>query len=90
VGHNDVLIKIHRSAICGTDMQLYILDDAGAEKRAVPMAVGHEYAGEIVRWQRGARLHNGDRVSGEGLSPAVIVELSPGRRHLCRNTSASR
>ena len=48
VGHNDVLIKIHRSAICGTDMHIYNWDAWAQKTIPVPMAVGHEYSGEIV------------------------------------------
>ena len=48
VGHNDVLIKVHRSAICGTDMHIYNWDAWAQKTVPVPMAVGHEYAGEIV------------------------------------------
>ena len=48
VGHNDVLIKVHRSAICGTDMHIYNWDAWAQKTIPVPMAVGHEYSGEIV------------------------------------------
>ena len=48
VGHNDVLIKVHRSAICGTDMHIYNWDAWAQKTVPVPMAVGHEYSGEIV------------------------------------------
>jgi threonine 3-dehydrogenase len=67
-GPDDVLIKIHRTAICGTDLHIYKWDAWAAATIPVPMIVGHEYAGEIVHI--GARvtrkLHVGQRVSGEG------------------------
>ncbi len=57
VGHNDVLIKVNRSAICGTDMHIYNWDAWAQKTVPVPMAVGHEYSGEIVELgQRGARI----------------------------------
>jgi threonine 3-dehydrogenase len=46
VGHNDVLIKVHRSAICGTDMHIYNWDAWAQKTVPVPMAVGHEYSGD--------------------------------------------
>lgn len=67
-GPDDVLIKIHRTAICGTDLHIYKWDAWAAATVPVPMIVGHEYAGEIVQiGPRVARkLHVGQRVSGEG------------------------
>src|SRR5271168_4598665 len=67
VGHNDVLIKVHRTAICGTDMHIYNWDAWAQKTVPVPMAVGHEYSGEIVELGSEVRGFNtGDRVSGEG------------------------
>ena len=67
VGHNDVLIKVHRSAICGTDMHIYNWDAWAQKTVPVPMAVGHEYSGEIVALGSEVRgFQAGDRVSGEG------------------------
>ncbi len=67
-GPDDVLIRIKRTAICGTDMHIYHWDDWAAKTVPVPMIVGHEYSGEIV--EIGARvardLRVGQRVSGEG------------------------
>jgi len=48
VGHNDVLIKVHRSAICGTDIHIWKWDEWAQKTIPVPMHVGHEYVGEIV------------------------------------------
>jgi len=89
VGHNDVLIKVHRSAICGTDMHIYNWDAWAQKSVPVPMAVGHEYAGEIV--EIGSEVYGfkvGDRVSGEGhITCGHCRNCRAGRRHLCRNTS---
>ena len=89
VGHNDVLIKIHRSAICGTDMHIYNWDAWAQKTVPVPMAVGHEYAGEIVEIGSEVRgFKTGDRVSGEGhITCGHCRNCRAGRRHLCRNTS---
>jgi len=88
VGHNDVLIKVHRSAICGTDMHIYNWDAWAQKTVPVPMAVGHEYAGEIVELGSEVRgFSTGDRVSGEGhITCGFCRNCRAGRRHLCRNT----
>src|SRR6202171_4874722 len=89
VGHNDVLIKVHRSAICGTDMHIYNWDAWAQKTVPVPMAVGHEYSGEIVEvGSEGRGFEIGDRVSGEGhITCGHCRNCRAGRRHLCRNTS---
>src|SRR5262250_982238 len=88
VGHNDVLIKVHRSAICGTDMHIYNWDAWAQKTIPVPMAVGHEYSGEIVEVGSEVRGFSiGDRVSGEGhITCGYCRNCRAGRRHLCRNT----
>lgn len=88
VGHNDVLIKIRRTAICGTDMHIYNWDAWAQKNVPVPMAIGHEYCGEIVELGSEVRgLQVGDRVSGEGhITCGFCRNCRAGRRHLCRNT----
>ena len=88
IGHNDVLIRMHKTAICGTDMHIYKWDDWARRTIHVPMAVGHEYAGEIVAVGSEVRgFAVGDRVSGEGhLTCGYCRNCRAGRRHLCRNT----
>src|SRR5512146_1571323 len=67
VGHNDVLIEIAKTAICGTDMHIYNWDAWARKTIPVPMAVGHEYCGRIVDVGSEVRgFKPGDRVSGEG------------------------
>ncbi len=87
-GHNDVLIRIRKTAICGTDMHIWHWDDWARRTIPVPMAVGHEYAGEIVALGSEVQgLAVGDRVSGEGhLTCGHCRNCRAGRRHLCRNT----
>ncbi|NVK23991.1 MAG: alcohol dehydrogenase catalytic domain-containing protein, partial [Gammaproteobacteria bacterium] len=64
VGHNDLLIKIRKTAICGTDMHIYNWDDWAKQTIPVPMVVGHEYVGEVVDMGQEVRGFNvGDRVS---------------------------
>ena len=86
VGHNDVLIKVHRSAICGTDMHIYNWDAWAQKTVPVPMAVGHEYSGEIVDMGSEVRgFHTGDRVSGEGhITCGHCRNCRAGRRHSSR------
>ena len=88
IGHNDVLIRVHRSAICGTDMHIYNWDAWAQKAVPVPMTVGHEYSGEIVDMGVEVRgLSTGDRVSGEGhITCGHCRNCRAGRRHLCRNS----
>lgn len=87
-GPNDLLIKIKKSSICGTDVHIYNWD-AWAEKTIpVPMIVGHEYVGTVAAV--GSEVQGfkvGDRVSGEGhVTCGHCRNCRAGRRHLCRNT----
>jgi threonine 3-dehydrogenase len=88
VGPNDVLIKIAKTAICGTDMHIYQWDAWAQKTIPVPMAVGHEYYGRIV--DMGSEVRGfavGDRVSGEGhLTCGFCRNCRAGRRHLCIHT----
>jgi len=88
VGNNDVLIKIHKTAICGTDVHIYNWDEWAQATIPVPMTIGHEFAGEIVEMGANvSELKIGDIVSGEG---HIVCERCrnclAGRRHLCPNT----
>ena len=88
IGHNDVLIEIQKTAICGTDMHIYKWDAWAQKTIPVPMAVGHEYCGRIVEVGSEVRgLAIGDRVSGEGhVTCGYCRNCRAGRRHLCINT----
>lgn len=87
-GVNDVLIKIGQTAICGTDIHIYLWDAWAQATIPVPMTVGHEFYGEIVEVGREVNgLKPGQRVSGEGhLTCGFCRNCRAGRRHLCRNT----
>lgn len=86
-GHNDVLIKIKMSSICGTDVHIYNWDQWAQATIPVPMVVGHEYAGEVVEVGSEVRgIACGDRVSGEGhITCGYCRNCRAGRRHLCMN-----
>lgn len=88
IGYNDVLIKIKKSAICGTDLHIHNWDAWAQKTIPVPMVVGHEYVGVIEKLGAGVtHLKVGQRVSGEG---HVVCNhcrnCRAGKRHLCRNT----
>ena len=89
IGINDVLIKIDRTAICGTDMHIYNWDSWAQATIPVPMVVGHEFVGEIV--DIGANVNDfrpGQIVSGEGhVVCGRCRNCMAGRRHLCAQTS---
>ncbi|MFC6438583.1 L-threonine 3-dehydrogenase [Bowmanella sp. JS7-9] len=89
VGPNDLLIKIRKTAICGTDMHIFHWDDWSQKTIPVPMVVGHEYVGEVVDMgSEVAGFKVGDRVSGEGhITCGHCRNCRAGRRHLCRNTT---
>ncbi|MFO1399793.1 MAG: L-threonine 3-dehydrogenase [Steroidobacteraceae bacterium] len=88
MGPNDIRIRIGKTAICGTDMHIYLWDHWAQKTIPVPMAVGHEYCGVIV--EIGSEVQGfavGDRVSGEGhITCGYCRNCRAGRRHLCRNT----
>jgi threonine 3-dehydrogenase len=88
MGHNDLLIKIKKTAICGTDIHIYNWDEWAQKTIPVPMVVGHEYAGEVVDiGQEVKGFAVGDRVSGEGhITCGHCRNCRGGRTHLCRNT----
>lgn len=89
IGPNDVLIRMRKTAICGTDMHIWHWDEWAQRTVPVGMQVGHEYCGEIVEMGSEVRgLAIGDRVSGEGhITCGHCRNCRAGRRHLCRNTA---
>lgn len=86
-GHNDLLIKIRKTAICGTDVHIYNWDDWSRKTIPVPMIIGHEYVGEVVGMGEEVQgFAIGDRVSGEGhITCGHCRNCRAGRTHLCRN-----
>ena len=88
VGHNDLLIKIHKTAICGTDVHIYNWDHWSQQTVPVGLVTGHEYVGEVVGMgEEVTGFKVGDRVSGEGhITCGYCRNCRAGRRHLCRNS----
>ena len=87
-GENDVLIKIHKTAICGTDLHIYNWDKWSQEHVQPPRVIGHEYVGEIA--EVGANVHNfkiGQTVSGEGhIVCGVCRNCRAGNKQWCHAT----
>ena len=88
IGINDVLVRVHYTGICGTDVHIYQWDDWAQKTIKVPMAIGHEFVGEIV--EVGSNVNDfypGDIVSGEGhVVCGRCRNCLAGRRHLCAST----
>ena len=85
---NEVLIKIKKTAICGTDVHIYQWDEWAQKTIPVPMHVGHEFVGEIAALGKAVKGHFvGERVSGEGhIVCGHCRNCKAGHRHLCINT----
>ncbi|WP_075654272.1 L-threonine 3-dehydrogenase [Pseudochrobactrum sp. B5] len=88
IGPNDVLIKVKKSAICGTDVHIWNWDQWAQNTVPVPMVVGHEFMGEIAEIGSAVTKYKiGERVSGEGhIVCGKCRNCRAGRGHLCRNT----
>src|SRR6476659_8155438 len=88
IGINDVLIRVHRTGICGTDLHIYKWDEWAARTIPVPLVVGHEFVGEIVEvGSNVADFKPGQIVSGEGhVVCGRCRNCLAGRRHLCADT----
>jgi threonine 3-dehydrogenase len=88
IGPEDVLIRVSRSAICGTDLHIYNWDEWAQRTIPVPMTVGHEFVGTVAALGHEVTgLTVGERVSGEGhITCGQCRNCRAGRRHLCRNT----
>ncbi len=84
----EVLVKIRKTAICGTDVHIYDWDKWSQETIPVPMTIGHEFVGEIVELGEGVKdFKVGDLVSGEGhIICGKCRNCLAGRRHLCKDT----
>jgi len=87
-GKNDVLIKIQKTAICGTDIHIYNWDEWASKTIPVPMVVGHEYVGIVEAFGSNVQdVIKGELVSGEGhITCGYCRNCRAGRRHLCPNT----
>ncbi|MDN2579446.1 L-threonine 3-dehydrogenase [Aquibium sp. ELW1220] len=88
IGPNDVLIKVKKTAICGTDVHIYKWDDWARKTVPVPLVTGHEFVGTVADFGSAVTgYHVGQRVSGEGhIVCGQCRNCRAGRGHLCRNT----
>ena len=89
IGINDVLIRVLRTGICGTDIHIFDWDEWARQTIPVPMAIGHEFVGEIVGVGSNVNdFHPGELVSGEGhVVCGRCRHCLAGARHLCTHTS---
>lgn len=89
IGINDVLIRVERTGICGTDVHIYNWDNWAQKTIPVPMVVGHEFVGQVVEvGSNVSDFHPGDIVSGEGhVVCGRCRNCLAGRRHLCAHTA---
>jgi threonine 3-dehydrogenase len=87
VGPGDVKIAVHKTSICGTDLHIYRWDEWAQQTIPVPMAVGHEFMGEITEVGEAVEgLRSGQRVSGEGhITCGHCRNCRAGRRHFCHH-----
>jgi len=87
-GPGDVLIKIKKTAICGTDLHIYNWDAWSQKTIKTPMVIGHEFVGEVVAVGQGVKdFKPGQRVSGEGhITCGTCRNCRAGNRHLCIHT----
>jgi threonine 3-dehydrogenase len=88
IGPEDVLIKIKKTAVCGTDIHIYEWNEWARNTIPVPMVIGHEFVGQIVELGENVKSVNaGDIVSGEGhIICGFCRNCQAGRRHLCKNS----
>jgi threonine 3-dehydrogenase len=88
VGINDVLIRVHKTGICGTDLHIHSWDDWAQRTIRVPMVVGHEFVGHVAGMGSNVSdFREGDLVSGEGhVVCGRCRNCMAGRRHLCART----
>jgi threonine 3-dehydrogenase len=88
INDNEVLIKVRKTSICGTDVHIYKWDSWAEKTIPVPMVVGHEFMGTIAEIGKNVKgLKVGDRVSGEGhITCNECPPCKKGKKHLCMNT----
>jgi len=87
-GVNDVIVKIKKTAICGTDLHIYMWDDWSKRTIKTPMIIGHEYMGYVEEVGAGVKnILYGERVTGEGhIACNNCRNCKRGKKHVCENT----
>ena len=88
IGPNDVLIKVFKSSICGTDLHIYSWDEWAQKTIPVGMTIGHEYVGHVAKvGSEVSEFKEGDRVTGEGhIACGHCRNCRRGRKHICETT----
>jgi len=88
IGPNDILIKVSKSAICGTDLHIYNWDEWAQKTIPIGMTIGHEYAGHVANvGSEVIEFKEGDRVTGEGhIACGHCRNCRRGRQHICETT----
>ena len=88
IGPNDVLIKVSKTAICGTDLHIYLWDEWAQQTIPVGLTIGHEYVGHIAKLgSEVTAFKEGDRVTGEGhIACGHCRNCRRGRQHICERT----
>ncbi len=86
VGDNDLLVRVHRAAICGTDIHIYQWNEYAASRIKLPLLFGHEYSGEVVEVGKNVtNFKKGDRVAAETHVPCGhCYQCTTGLQHVCR------
>ena len=87
-GINDVMVKVRKTAICGTDLHIYLWDAWASKTIKTPMIIGHEYSGVVHKIGSGVKnIQIGDRVTGEGhIACGHCRNCRRGKKHVCQNT----
>ena len=87
-GPKEILVRVNKAAICGTDLHIYQWDEWAKNKIRPPLVIGHEFVGEIVEIGEGVTHYKlGDIVSGEGhITCGNCRNCRAGQRHLCNKT----
>ncbi|NOR33822.1 MAG: L-threonine 3-dehydrogenase [Bacteroidales bacterium] len=88
IGPNDVLIKVYKSSICGTDLHIYNWDEWAQKTITIGMTIGHEYVGHVAKvGSEVSEFKEGDRVTGEGhIACGYCRNCRRGRKHICETT----
>jgi len=88
IGPNDVLIKVYKSSICGTDLHIYSWDEWAQKTIPIGMTIGHEYVGHVAQvGSEVSEFKEGDRVTGEGhIACGHCRNCRRGRQHICETT----
>ena len=88
IGHDEVLIKVSKSAICGTDLHIYLWDDWAQKTIPNGLTIGHEYMGHVAKVGSLVKeFKEGDRVTSEGhIACGHCRNCRRGRKHICENT----